>query len=799
VVGERARPECIVLPVRPGAQPSAKPPVRIFLGTEPAQFRPERVFVWSIEQVRDPGRVYEIHLMKELAGYRKWFWTTSFTNYRFAIPHYAGARGRAIYNDEDQIYLADPAELFDLDMQGRGYLTISDRDTAVMLIDCERMAGVWTLADAQRHRKHWMLDRGLHSGLSGPLPPEWHARDHEYEPGRTKLLHYTTLHTQPWRPFPERFVYRDHPQGELWFERERDADRAGFQLFTRERPGPGWDAARRVLAAARAPAPEAALDEALRDLVRRAKAKSLCVLGGGAGPGDAGRWEGERLRGASLLQWLGEDACERSDGVACLAGLEAVPTDDVPWVVAEIFRRADAFVFAALRQARAPRRRLLHPPAGTERTPGWWAQHFAAAAARHPDLHWQLLLGPGPRLEAGRCEVRQGGRFPGDALPRVWVLQDSKPGHSTQSVGLAEELGWPFERLELEPTWVAHLPNAWLGPSRLGMSRGAARRLGPPWPDLVIASGRRTAPVARWIRRRSAGRTRAVQLGRMGVTPPDDFDLTVVPEYARLLPHPRRIQTAAPLTRVRPERLARARERWAPRLESAPRPRVALLVGGNSPHYRFTPEVARRLGAEVGAMTREAGGSLFATTSRRTPEASARALEEALGDAPHVFRWSRHASPEENPYVGYLALADAFVVTGESASMLAEACATGKPVFIYPLERGIPGWRGWLPRLLDAAVERLLDRADARPLSRRGIARPQRGLELFLSRLLARGWVRPSCDFSLLHDALLRAGLARRFDGRYREFRSAATSDLPRVAARVRELLGVRPGGEGGT
>ena len=62
------------------------------------------------------------YLMKDLAGYRKWFWTTSFTNYRFAIPHYAGSRGRAIYNDEDQIYLGDPGELFDVDMGDHGYL-----------------------------------------------------------------------------------------------------------------------------------------------------------------------------------------------------------------------------------------------------------------------------------------------------------------------------------------------------------------------------------------------------------------------------------------------------------------------------------------------------------------------------------------------------------------------------------------------------------------------------------------------------------------------------------------------------
>ena len=116
-----------MLGVREGVPPSPKPPVRIFLGTEPAQYRAERVFFWSIEQVRDPGRIYEIHLMKELVGFDRRGWLTGFTNYRFAIPHFAAGSGKAIYNDVDQVYLGDPGELFDVDLGEHGFLALSDR------------------------------------------------------------------------------------------------------------------------------------------------------------------------------------------------------------------------------------------------------------------------------------------------------------------------------------------------------------------------------------------------------------------------------------------------------------------------------------------------------------------------------------------------------------------------------------------------------------------------------------------------------------------------------------------------
>ena len=91
---QREQPDLVVLGVEPGHAPSPLPPVRIFLGTEEGQYRAERVFVWSILQVRDPARVYEIHLMKNVAGFDRRGWRTGFTCYRFAIPDFAGGRAR---------------------------------------------------------------------------------------------------------------------------------------------------------------------------------------------------------------------------------------------------------------------------------------------------------------------------------------------------------------------------------------------------------------------------------------------------------------------------------------------------------------------------------------------------------------------------------------------------------------------------------------------------------------------------------------------------------------------------------
>jgi hypothetical protein len=169
----------------------------------------------------------------------------------------------------------------------------------------------------------------------------------------------------------------------------------------------------------------------------------------------------------------------------------------------------------------------------------------------------------------------------------------------------------------------------------------------------------------------------------------ETFDLVVTSPEFRLRELPNVHHNALTLTRVTAAKLAEAAATWAPRLAHLPRPRVAVLVGGYGGPYALDPEKARRLGRDASAMAREAGGSLLVTTSARTKPASVRALEAAITAPCHFFRWA--ANSAGNPFYGYLALADSFVVTCDSASMLAEACATRRPVYIFDLGPGHSG------------------------------------------------------------------------------------------------------------
>lgn len=278
--------------------------------------------------------------------------------------------------------------------------------------------------------------------------------------------------------------------------------------------------------------------------------------------------------------------------------------------------------------------------------------------------------GPVPRL----------GQMPEDRDPVVWVLSDDRAGNTSQALGVAEALGWEFITKDVRYTWAGRLPNLLRQASLIGVDAASGAAMVSPWPDLVIAAGRRTAPVARWIKRRNPA-AYLCQIMWPGATGLKDFDLIAVPSHDHLPGLRDNVMrvTGAP-HRVTEGRLAIEAARWHGRLGSLKRPLFALIVGGSTKNRTFTTEMARDLGEQVGAMVRANAGSLVVTTSRRTGREAETALMESLPAPAHVFRWGDKG---ENPYFGYLAHASAVIVTGDSVSMVSEACATQAPVYVY--------------------------------------------------------------------------------------------------------------------
>lgn len=267
-----------------------------------------------------------------------------------------------------------------------------------------------------------------------------------------------------------------------------------------------------------------------------------------------------------------------------------------------------------------------------------------------------------------------------DTDVKVWVLADDRPGNRRQALGVAEALGWPFAVKEIRYGPLGGLPNVLLGASFAGLSGDSRNGLAPPWPDIVLGAGRRVAPVARAIKRLSGGHTFAVQIMDPGRFAFWDLDLIAVPNHDRAPPGPNVFFITGAPHQVRPDMLAEAAVAWRGRLAHLPKPRIAVLIGGRAKGRALAGAAMEDLANRIEAFAQRARGSLLITSSRRTDPAALNALLARVSVPRHVHRWG---DAGENPYPGFLALADAVVVTGDSMSMCSEACASGAPVYIF--------------------------------------------------------------------------------------------------------------------
>jgi hypothetical protein len=252
----------------------------------------------------------------------------------------------------------------------------------------------------------------------------------------------------------------------------------------------------------------------------------------------------------------------------------------------------------------------------------------------------------------------------------------------SQCVGLAEALSLSplIKRVKLRGPWRQLTPFVRVG----GQTQFApdSDPLRPPWPDLLIATGRHSVAASLLVRRLSGGRTRTVQL-QNPVIGPKHFDLVVVPRHDALS-GPNVVATKGALHRVTPSVLREGADKLAPQVAHLPRPYIAVLIGGANAAYRLGTEEMGALATQLASAARTMSASLLVTPSRRTGKENVQILKEKLADIPH-FLWDGEG---DNPYFGLLGLADVIVPTSDSVNMISEAVSTGKPVYVAHLPGG---------------------------------------------------------------------------------------------------------------
>ena len=275
-----------------------------------------------------------------------------------------------------------------------------------------------------------------------------------------------------------------------------------------------------------------------------------------------------------------------------------------------------------------------------------------------------------------------------ESLERVntWILTDGRPGMVNQCLGLAEALKTPAKKINitLSKPWDWTPPA--ITPKRLYISSKLSDQISPPWPDLLIGTGRKSIALALAIKRLSGDKTFCVQIQNPGLAI-KKFDLVIAPNHDQLS-GANVVSTLGSINRVNKNTLISAKNDFYNDLYSLPRPLITVLLGGNNAVYRMNKRVAIQIADRLLAISEVYKYGLAITASPRTPteviNVIAQRLKEKLANNKAVL-WRGKG---RNPYMGYLAHADFIFATSDSVNMVSEAAATGKPIYTIELIGG---------------------------------------------------------------------------------------------------------------
>jgi len=273
-------------------------------------------------------------------------------------------------------------------------------------------------------------------------------------------------------------------------------------------------------------------------------------------------------------------------------------------------------------------------------------------------------------------------------IESCWLVFDAeKKGSENQCRGLAEALG--VSEIVSKPvpksSFLQFIPRPlWF--FFLRFKKGILKDIGEEGvPDLIISSGTRGSVVGAFLKKKVQNTFLVNILNPRlyhGL-----FDLIVAPEHDRLT-SPNVLEVSGGLHRVTPERLSREAASFKPRHKQFNSPIITVLLGGPGKGFLLEKDHFVTLGRQLSHLHRTRQASFLVSFSRRTPEDFKEEFSKATKGLPLEIYDPLH-SKTPNPYFAYLGSADYIIVTPDSISMVAEACSTGKPVYISPLPSSV--------------------------------------------------------------------------------------------------------------
>lgn len=268
---------------------------------------------------------------------------------------------------------------------------------------------------------------------------------------------------------------------------------------------------------------------------------------------------------------------------------------------------------------------------------------------------------------------------------KIWILKDDRPGTMSQSLGLAEELGFEYEIIDISYGFFSFLPNNFFQKSLIRLDKKSKEKLQKInyLPSYIICAGRRAASIALFLKEKSKNKSKVIQIMNPNINF-DYFDFVILPKHDKISKNIKTkslVRSVGSLTKTNPKLIKKESEKFAPWFENIKGKKIALMLGGSSKNTTFSSYSAIKLAKQASQIANNMKASLLVLTSPRTGRQMTKIFKNNL-DCNYKF-FDFLDSKNDNPYLAILGISDFFIVTGDSVSMISECCSTKKPVYIF--------------------------------------------------------------------------------------------------------------------
>ncbi|MBI29301.1 MAG: hypothetical protein CMI95_05365 [Pelagibacteraceae bacterium] len=257
----------------------------------------------------------------------------------------------------------------------------------------------------------------------------------------------------------------------------------------------------------------------------------------------------------------------------------------------------------------------------------------------------------------------------------LWAITDGSSGMISQVIGLSKYLSNNISQKKIEVKWPwSKLQPGILPPFSNKIFNSDFLDNYPP--EIVVSCGRKSVYASLYLKKILKKDLISIHIQNPKIKT-SNFDFVITPNHDDISGENVLCSVGA-LNHITNESVKTANKMFdVPKEKKI----VAVLLGGENNHYSFSKEILIDLINRINNLNKKERIYYFLfISSRRTPKYCVQLIHQYCEGEFYV--WDNN---DPNPYLYAIKIADFFILTSDTISMISEASSTGKPIFIFHL------------------------------------------------------------------------------------------------------------------